>query len=103
MKESVVKKWAGCFYSDPFGWFEGDEAGHDLQDAGINENYGCTCPQVIKSGSYPIFEVLDVYPSSYRIRIAQLCGSGKATDQNVLEALTRSCGNCRFFKREEKY
>ncbi len=93
MNTSVVKKWASCTHSVAYGF--GGEDGYALREKGYNENYGCLQPDVIddtaEKGSFS--------EDDRWISVAVLHGIGRFDDLEVIEALTETCGGCKYYQK----
>lgn len=92
--ETMVERWAKCTNSTAFGELGRDEAGYDLRDLGINENYGCLQPKIVGGG---LFETIKLSEEGRVLIVARLYGTGKYNDPVVNKTLEDSCGKCVFY------
>lgn len=88
----MYEKYERCRFSVRL-MFPGED-GRELREEGFLDDHGCEHPIVIETSSET-----SVFIDGRELRpVAILCGFGKRDDPEVVKALTRVCGNCRFFQ-----
>lgn len=77
--------------------FPGDD-GYAIREQGYIDDHGCEHPMVIES-SVKTSVFID---GGELMPVAILFGFGRRDDQDVVDALTRTCGDCRYFQTRQR-